>query len=155
MRGRSRRVCRWVHIGIADPGCWAARWDRYFRWDAQRSGHGRPHGRRPVSGSFRTMSLERSTLGFPIQFDAETKVHGSAKKPLWIHLTFRRPSTSSIPPSHVLKGHSFIAQGSCAALPWVTGQTDRISPEGAGLTGAGRRNRRRNSIGFAGSADRW
>jgi hypothetical protein len=89
------------------------------------------------------------------RFDAQTKVHGSAKKPLWIHLAFRRPPTSSIPPNHVLKGHSFIAQGSCAALPWVTGQTDRISPERAGLTGAGRRNRRRNSIVFAGSGDRW
>jgi hypothetical protein len=89
------------------------------------------------------------------RFDAQKKVHGSAKKPLWIHLAFRRPPTSGIPPSHVLKGHSFIAQGSCAALPWVTGQTDRLSPERAGLTGAGSRNRRVNSIVFAGSGDRW
>ena len=33
-----------------------------------------------------------------------------------------RATANTIRPSHVLKGHSSIAQGSCAALPWVAGQ---------------------------------
>ena len=84
------------------------------------------------------------------RFDAQTKVHGSAKKPLWIHLTFRRPSTSSIHPSHVLKGHSFIAQGSCAALPWVARQPDRFIPEGDGFTRAAELRYGRNSTHLTG-----
>jgi hypothetical protein len=71
--------------------------------------------------------------------------------------------SSHIPPSfheqHPSKpcpeGTFFHSPGFVRSTTLGTGQTDRISPEGAGLTGAGRRNRRRNSIGFAGSADRW
>ena len=33
------------------------------------------------------------------------------------------PTKNTIRPSHVLKGHSWIAQGLCAALPWVARQS--------------------------------
>jgi len=53
--------------------------------------------------------------------------------PRSIHVTFRGPRTNSVPPYDVLKGHSSIAQGSCAALPWVSRHPSRLSPVRAGF----------------------
>jgi hypothetical protein len=38
--------------------------------------------------------------------------------------------TNGIRRGHVLKGHSWIAQGSCAALPWVAGQCRKSALKG-------------------------
>jgi len=85
----------------------------------------------------------------------DPRTNGQRTNPDWsaprsICVTDRPARINNVPPSHVLKGHSFIAQGSCAALPWVTGPPDRLSPERAGFTRAAELRYGRNSTHLTG-----
>ncbi len=64
----------------------------------------------------------RTSVSAPLGWDRKRIVPLGRQK-TWIGNPDVHPTANTIRLSHVLKGHSWIAQGLCAALPWVAWQS--------------------------------
>jgi hypothetical protein len=81
-----------------------------------------PHREHPSKGAGNRPAGGRTSVSAPLDLDRK-RIIPMGSQETWIGNPNVHPTKNTIRPSHVLKGHSWIARGLCAALPWVARQS--------------------------------